>query len=106
MIKRSLKETKKGWFVSGFKDAIYNANFEVALKKYKAGDYETRHYHKLSDEITLIVSGKVEMNGKLYETDDILIIGKNEATDFKVLEDTITCVVKPNFTIDSDKYES
>ena len=34
------------------------------------------------------------MNGCIYETGDILVIHPNNATDFEVLEDTTTVVVK------------
>ena len=46
MIKRSLKETKNGWFISGFTEAIYKENFEVGVKKYKAGEKEARGKEK------------------------------------------------------------
>lgn len=105
MIIRSLKQTKKGWFVSGFPEAIYKDKFEVGIKRYKAGDSEKSHHHKLSDEITVIVSGRVKMNGIEYIEDDVIIIEKNESTDFIALEDSITCVIKPEFTTDGDKYE-
>jgi len=104
MIKRSLKETKRGWFISGFLESIYKSNFETGIKRYKAGDSENSHHHRISDEITVIVSGRVRMNGIEYIEDDIIIIEKNESTDFMAIEDSITCVVKPIYS-DNDKYE-
>lgn len=85
----------KGWFVGNFEPTVLRTNdVEVAVKKYKAGDYESAHYHKIATEITVIVSGEVEMNGIRYAEGDIIIIPPNEPTNFRALKDTITTVVK------------
>ena len=34
------------------------------------------------------------MNGKVYEAKDIILIEKEEPTDFKVISDTMTVVIK------------
>ena len=99
-----LSEFTKGWFVGNFNPTLIETNdFEVAVKEYKAGDYEERHYHKVATEITVICSGKVEMNGMEYSAGDVITIEPNEATDFKVIEDTITTVVKVP-CVKGDKY--
>jgi len=99
-----LKLMTGGWFVGAFKPTLINTNdVEVAVKEYKKGDYEERHYHKIATEITVIVSGRVRMNGVEYSKGDIIIIEPNESTDFKVLEDTINTIVKfPG--VSDDKY--
>ena len=73
------------------------------LKEYKKGDYEEKHYHKIATEITVIVSGKVKMNGLEYSKGDIITIEPNEFTDFEALEDTVCTVVKYPGASD-DKY--
>ena len=99
-----LENMIKGWFVGNFEPAIVRTNhMEVALKEYKKGDYEERHYHKLSTEITVIASGKVRMNDVEYLQGDIVVIEPNQATDFFVIEDTITTVVKYP-SVENDKY--
>jgi len=90
-----LQDMVKGWFVGNFDPTLIRTNdVEVAVKEYKQGEYEERHYHKLSTEITVIASGRVRMNGVEYVKGDIVVIEPNQATDFEVLEDTITTVVK------------
>lgn len=85
----------KGWFVGDFEPTILKTDaVEVAVKKYKAGDYESAHYHKIATEITVIVSGEVEMNGIRYAEGDIIVIEPNEATDFRAITDVVTTVVK------------
>lgn len=86
---------KKGWFVGNFDPSIFKTNdFEIAVKRYNAGERETAHYHLLSEEITMIVSGSVSMNSIVYSQNDILWIDKGESSDFIALSDTITCVIK------------
>lgn len=90
-----LENMVKGWFVGNFDPTLIRTNdVEVAVKEYKKGDYEERHYHKLSTEITVIAVGKVRMNSVEYVKGDIIVIEANQASDFEVLEDTITVVVK------------
>ncbi len=84
-----------GWFVGAFEPTLINTNdVEVEVKEYKKGEYEERHYHKIATEITVIVSGKVRMNGVEYNKGDMIVIEPNESTDFEALEDTVNTVVK------------
>ena len=104
MHKASLKDMVGGWCIGHFSPSVMQSdNFEVAIKHYAKGAKEKRHLHKVATEITVIVSGKVEMSGDIYETDDIISIAPGEATDFTALEDTITVVVKTP-SIGNDKY--
>ena len=90
-----LDQMIKGWFVGNFDPTlIQTEDVEVAVKKYTAGDYEDRHYHKIATELTVIVSGKVKMNNQEFSSGDIIVINPFEDTDFEAIEDTVTTVVK------------
>jgi hypothetical protein len=90
-----MQDMVKGWFIGDFTPSIIKTDaVEVAVKRYKKGESEGRHHHRIAKEITVIVSGKVEMNGKVYVEDDAILIEQHDSTDFKALEDTVTCVVK------------
>lgn len=94
----------KGWFVGNFTPTLFKTNdVEVAVKEYAEGQIEERHFHKIATEITVIVSGKVKMNGVVYEKGDIIIIDPEESTDFEALEDSVNVVVKIP-SANSDKY--
>lgn len=104
MDKYDLNSMVKGWFVGNFEPTVLKtSDVEVALKKYKAGEYEDKHYHKLATEITVIVEGRVKMLEKSYGSGDIIKIYPGESTDFLAIEDTITLVVKHPGAND-DKY--
>lgn len=95
MKKVDLKDFIKGWFIGNFNPSLITTNdVEVAVKRYKAGEFENSHYHKVATEITVIVFGEVEMNGSKYVADDIIVIEPNDRTDFKCLTNVVTVVVK------------
>lgn len=95
MKKFSLDDMKGGWFVGGFEPTCFKTDqFEVACKQYKKGDIEERHVHKVATEFTVILKGVVEMNGKVFKDQDIIMLDPGESADFKVMEDVMTVVVK------------
>jgi len=100
----NLGDMTKGWFVGSFTPTALSTNqVEVAVKRYKAGEYEPVHHHKIATEITVITDGEVEMNGFIYKAGAILVIEPNTPTDFLALTDVITTVVKyPG--VNGDKY--
>jgi quercetin dioxygenase-like cupin family protein len=99
-----LKDMFRGWVVGNFDPSLWKTDdVEVAVKNYKKGDYEPRHYHKIATEITVICKGRVLMNNELYEEGDIITIEPNEQTDFRALNDVITTVIKLPCT-KGDKY--
>ena len=90
-----LSQMTKGWFVGNFSPSALATNVvEVAVKKYQAGEYEAAHHHKIATEITVIVEGRVKMNGVEYGPNSILVIEPNTPTDFLALTDVVTTVVK------------
>jgi len=101
-----LTTMKGGWFIGNFEPSLLKTNdCEVAVKSYNKGDYEKAHYHKIATEYTVIIAGRVKMNGIEYSAGDIIVMEPNESTDFEVLEDgTINVVVKMPGAND-DKYK-
>jgi hypothetical protein len=101
-----LEKMTKGWFIGNFEPTLYNTNdVEVAVKSYLKGDYEPSHFHKIATEFTVILDGKVEMNGIVYESGQIIKILPNESTDFRAITNVKTVVVKiPG--VSNDKYST
>ena len=100
-----LEDMIKGWFIGNFEPTLLRTNdVEVAVKSYNQGDYEEKHYHKIATEITVIVSGKVKMNGIEYSKGDIVVMEPNEATDFECLENGTQNVVVKLPGANDDKY--
>ena len=96
----------KGWFVGGFAPAVFETNAcEVAVKRYKAGDKEDNHYHKIATEITVVLTGSIKMAGKIWSAGDIVVLEPGEATAFEALTDATNVVVKVPGALE-DKYLS
>ena len=102
--KRNLQDFVGGWLVGHFNPALVaNRDVEVAVKNYAAGAYERRHHHKIATEYTIIASGRVRMDGRVYVTGDIVQIDPGSSTDFEALEQTTTVVIKTP-SVPDDKY--
>lgn len=100
-----LEDMVKGWFVGNFEPSLLKINdVEVAVKSYKKGDYEEKHYHKIATEITVIINGRVKMNGIEYKAGDIVVMEPMESTDFECLEDGTQNVVVKWPGANNDKY--
>ena len=85
----------RGWIFGNFEPSLLKTNeFECSVKKYKAGDHELKHHHKVATEYTIVISGKVKFNDVEYGPDEIIIIEPNESVDFLCLEDAVNVVIK------------
>lgn len=99
-----LNEFTKGWVIGNFIPSLSaTTDFEVAVKRYNAGDEEKAHHHKIATEHTIIIQGSVIMNSQVYFENDIITIEPNETTDFNCLTDVITVVIKTP-SVNGDKY--
>ena len=95
MEKFNLDDFKGGWFVGNFLPTLFNTNdVEVSVKKYKKGQKENAHYHKIATEFTVVVKGKVRMTDQIFKSGDIIKILPGISTDFEAIAETITVVVK------------
>jgi quercetin dioxygenase-like cupin family protein len=93
--KYQLSKMIKGWFIGNFEPSLNKTNnVEIGIKKYKAGDYEDFHHHKIATEYTVILNGNVEMSGNQYNDGDIIVIEPYVSTNFRALTDVTTVVVK------------
>lgn len=91
----NLQDMKGGWFVGDFLPNIAGSkDFEVAIKRYKAGQAEKKHLHAQTTEITVIVSGRAEMVDRELAEGEMVLLSPGDASAFRALEDTVTCVVK------------
>lgn len=90
-----LEAMKGGWFVGNFAPTVYSTTVaEIAVKHYRAGNHEAAHYHRIATEITVVVTGQIEMVGRIWQTGDIISLEPGEVTDFRAVSDATTVVVK------------
>lgn len=111
---QKLHDMKGGWFVGDFTPVVLQSpHVEVAIKRYRQGDREAAHVHKVAREITLVVSGQCRMtlvdehgirfNPWLICQDEMVILAPGEAVEFEAVTDCVCCVVKAP-SVAGDKY--
>lgn len=90
-----MDEMLRGWFVGGFAPvALHSDVCEVAVRHYAEGDAKALHHHRVATEVTVIVSGEVEMMGRRWVAGDIVVVEPFEATAFRALAASCCVVVK------------
>jgi quercetin dioxygenase-like cupin family protein len=101
-----LNNFTRGWIVGDFENSVIRMKeAEFCVKHFKAGEKENKHYHKLTSEITVVVSGKVKMNDVEYGPDDIIVMEPGEPTDFEALTDCTTIAFR-NGSFPKDKFNA
>jgi hypothetical protein len=100
----NINDYVKGWLIGDFEPSLVRtADFEFALKYYRAGDKEAAHVHKIAREITVAVSGVYSMNGRRFSAGEIIDLQPGEPASFECLEDGAMAVIKLPSAKD-DKY--
>lgn len=91
-----------GWFIGNFTPTAYKTdNFEVSYKIHPKGEKWDLHYHEKVTEINLLIKGKMIMQGKELNDNDIFIVEPYEVADPEFLEDCfIVCVKTPGIAKD------
>lgn len=91
----NLSQMVRGWFIGNFSPSLHQTkDFEAAVKFFKQGEKEAKHKHAIATEFTVIISGKVCMNGEIFSAGDIIILNPGETAEFSCLEEAATCVIK------------
>jgi hypothetical protein len=84
-----------GWFIGDFEPSIFkNTNFEVAVKRLKAGTREPVHYQKTALEITVVISGKCILAGIECGPNEIVKLDPMESASFEAIEDCVLISIK------------
>lgn len=97
-----------GWFMGNFKPSIIKTSkCEVAYKTYKTGHTEPEHFHRIAQEITLVIAGSCQFNFpnmeiQLWEQ-EMILIEPNERVKFTAITDCTTIVIKIPSCL-NDKY--
>jgi hypothetical protein len=93
----------RGWFIGDFPEAVFRTkDFEVCWQTNSRG-HAVSHYHEEITEITLVVSGRVLTNGKIYSAGDIYIFEPGDISQTEYLEETNVLTVKTP-SMPSDKH--
>jgi len=110
MLVKHIDDFTNGWFIGDFEPSLFkNPFFEVAHQHHKRGKIGDKHTHKVTTELTYVVSGMMIINdaslktSRILKKGDMFVFYPNEISDVEFTEDTDLIVVRwPS--IPSDKY--
>lgn len=92
----------RGWYVGDFASAAFRTkDFEACFQINQRG-HAVSHIHHQITEITLVVSGRILCNGKIYTAGDIYILEPGDISQTQYLEETEVVTLKTP-SIPSDK---
>lgn len=95
MRRNTLNDFIGGWFIGSFTPTLFRTDqFEVAVKRYAAGDREANHHQRIATEVTVVVSGRCRLGPWILEPNDVVTIEPLEAADFEALDDVVLIAVK------------
>lgn len=97
-----IEDSIGGWYIGNFPNAAYQTKgIEASLKIHKKDEVWDWHYHEHLDEVNLLISGSMSIQGMLLTSGDIFILEPMEIADPVFLEDCmVVCIKVPNFTND------
>jgi hypothetical protein len=98
MQKYKIDDFVNGWFVGNFLPSLFETeHFEIAVKYFKAGDREAKHFQMVATEITVVIEGSVEINGEIFCDADIIVINPPEIAEFlSITASKLVCVKFPS----------
>jgi len=77
------------------------SDFEVGVKHFKAGEIEVAHKQIVATEISVVISGVIEMNGQEFQEGQIITVLPGEITNFRSLTNSsLVCVKFPSIPAD------
>lgn len=101
----NIKDMIGGWFVGNFNPTAYKTeNFEVSYKIHPKGEKWDYHYHTEVTEINYLVRGKMLLQNKELNGNDIFILEPYEIADPTFLEDCEIICVKTKSVNDKVKF--
>ncbi len=91
-----LENFKNGWIIGNFEPSLLkNSGIELAVMNKKKGrGINDFHYHEHCIEINVLIKGKMLINDKIINENDIFIFNKNVPSIYEYLEDCIFVVFK------------
>ena len=93
----------RGWFIGDFDGAVYRTKeFEVTYQK-NPRSQTASHTHKLTYEITLVISGRQLCNGEIFGAGEICVLEPGDVSQIEYLEETEVVTIKTP-SIPNDKY--
>lgn len=108
-----IEDFHRGWFVGAFKNSAFQTEAaEVCVVEHFAGEMPREHYHAVATEITLVLSGVIDIRAVLpngtsiertFRSGDVFVVEPFTSVAPCIIMDSRVVVVKVPSKLD-DKY--
>ena len=90
-----LADFPSGWFIGNFVPTFSRqADFEICLKSFSAGDLEPEHFQEKVTEFSLVVFGNCRLGNVVLSAGEIVEVPAGISLSFEALSDCTLLVVK------------
>ena len=104
MKRHHIDEFTRGWFIGHFDPVVLKTGaFEVAYKTVRHGHREPKHIHHIATEYSLIVTGQLLVNGRVFNAGEMFIAEPGEAIGARSLANQTGVVVVKAPSVPNDK---
>ena len=91
----NLDSFHRGWIIGDFEPSLIRTEaFEICCTHHQKGEVAEPHFHSMSEEINIVTSGRLQVNGKVLTKGEIFVYKAFEVCDVTFLEDTELLVVR------------
>lgn len=88
-------EFHRGWLIGDFLPSLVRVkDFEICVISHQKGEDTQPHYHTDSEEINVVISGRLRVGNAVLEKGDIFIYEKYEVSDVEFMEDSELVVIR------------
>ena len=95
MKKYDLKDMEMGYFVGDFEPTAYiSKEIEISVKRYKKWTFDAGYYRRKNTEIIYIIKGCLDIDGKLYKKNSILVWEPGEVINIFAVQDSELLIIK------------
>lgn len=93
--KTKKSDLRKFWLVGNFdKSVLKTDKFELGVCYLNKGFIEKPHYHRLSSEINILLSGHMIVNGTSLHSGAIFVFAPSDVSNAYVVEDSLVVVAR------------
>lgn len=90
-----VSEFFRGWLIGDFEPSLVRLKgFEICLISHQKGEETQAHFHTSSEEINVVISGRLLVNQVILEKGDIFTYERLEVSQVEFLEDSELLVVR------------
>lgn len=91
---KKINDFTRGWLVGKFSPSLFESDVEIGIHFHPKGTESDLHFHRLSSEYNVVLSGQAKVNGKTYVKGDIFTIKPYTVNEVEYVTDCEFLVIR------------